>query len=140
MRRLGVIFPTSEWKEVTYQTDDGISASESNSISTPLGHHSAVFQKAKVNSNNKKPIQDLSVLEMEIERELIKNWIYWYATCFILLGKLRSGTLQVQKVRRLLHQEGSGKCWLQPIFIELGKPVQHEQQCLFSRQALFWTQ
>lgn len=84
MQRLGVIFPTSERKEITYQTDDGISAAESNCTSAPLGHHSAIFQKAKVNSNNKKPIQDLSVLEVEIEGELIKNWIYLYATCFIL--------------------------------------------------------
>lgn len=67
MWRLGVIFPTSEWKEVTYQTDDGISAAESNSTSTPLGHHSAVFQKAKVTSNNKKSVQDLSALEAMIE-------------------------------------------------------------------------
>lgn len=67
MWRLGVVFPTSEWKEVTYQTDDGISAAESNSTSTPLGHHSAIFQKAKVNSHNKKPIQDLTVLEVEME-------------------------------------------------------------------------
>lgn len=73
MRRLGVIFPTSEWKEVTYQTDDVMSAAESNSTSTPVVHHSATFQKTKVNSNNKKPIQDMSVLEVEIEGELIKK-------------------------------------------------------------------
>ena len=71
-----MIFPRSERKEVTYQTDDGITAAESNSTSTPVVYHSAIFQKTEVNNNNKKLIQDMSVLEMKMEGQLIKNCIY----------------------------------------------------------------